>query len=1212
MESGQNSYEIQSQRKLNPGDHLCCFYKTVQEKNSLLFQYLRLWLENGQKVLYIGSGQTPEQIMESLAETGLNLEPFVANRQFILRDCGDLFFPNSSFDPDAVLASIQAEISQATAEGYPVFHLAADMTWAHELRSGLERLQEYEQNLTLLNQNDHFLAMCLYDRNAFNPELLYDLLAFHSIAAVDLKICSNLIYHQALNGPTKKTPKEYLQDKLDWLVYHQQLEEERMVSQLKLGALIDQSPDGILLCNESSQIIEWNPAMETICGIKKDDVIGLPFASVFNQLSPGANEIVGNSELFTETWLKSFESGSLPTDQLSQERIIQRPDGDRLIIEVRFSIFKTNESFIALTIVRDITSRKKSEESLRHSEHDYRQLADSLNEGIWRFDRTGKTTLVNPRLAELLGYSYEEIINRQLIEFTDGDEVRKIKIILTRLKRGIKGQHDISFLRKNGSHLFTSVEISPLYDEQGNYSGGIAGIQDISERKRVENLLRTSEERLRFIIKHNPSPIAVLDRNLRFIMVSDRYLNDYHFENHSVIGRYLDEVFPQLPKNLKMACQGALAGKTERAEEDTILAEDGQPEYIRWECRPWYDPGGETGGVILYTEIITERKLAEQTLHENEALLASLFSVIPAGICLTDEGGSFLQVNDAFCQIFGYSREEILGKNINMLMTPEEARLAPFTYIHILQGDIKNPNEQIRLRKDGQPILVLAANALLVRQAGERQVITVVTDITERKLAEQSLTQRARELEALYQTSLEINSQPDLAALLNAIVQRSSELLGSRIGGLYLMQPDGKTLKLSVLHGLDPKYLGETLHLGDGVAGQAAQTGVPLWIEDYQGWEHTVEIYKDSPLRSVMGVPLKVANRNMGVIMIGDDKPRSFSNDEIRLLTLFAEQAAVAVENANLYESQTRQAKEMASLYQASSRLLNPANDLEALTHQIAQTVTEEFTTAHCAVMLIDEEKSTLQVYAYSGYSPLNNSAFPLSGPGLTAACARSGELIYIPDVSLDPRYFEGAQGTQSELCIPLNAGGRVLGVLNLESPKLAAFDEHDHRILASYADRAAMAIENTRLHLAEQQRTRELDALHTATTTLVSTLDIQVLIERILLAAASAIPASTHGLLFMTEPGETDLQTRASYGFSDKRIHSFSLPLEASYTGRAIHDRRAKLIPDLDVQSEFRYQGEIEEIRSLRSGIIAPLLMEEEALGAVTLFSINPYAFSE
>ena len=373
-----------------------------------------------------------------------------------------------------------------------------------------------------------------------------------------------------------------------------------------------------------------------------------------------------------------------------------------------------------------------------------------------------------------------------------------------------------------------------------------------------------------------------------------------------------------------------------------------------------------------------------------------------------------------------------------------------------------------------------------------------------------------------------------------------------------------------------------------------------------------IEIYKESPLRSVMGVPLKIANRIMGVIMVGDDKPRVFSNEEIRLVTLFAEQAAVAVENANLYESLTRQAKEMVSLYQASSQLMNPISDLKALTHQIAQTITEEFTTAHCAVMLIDEEKTTLQVYARSGGFTANINTYPLDGPGLTTACAQTGEIIYVPDVSTDPRYMAGVQETKSELCIPLHSGGQMLGVLNLESPKLAAFDERDFRVLTSYADRAAMAIENTRLHLTEQQRARELEALHTATTTLVSTLDIQVLIERILLAAASAIPASTHGLLFMSEPGNTELQARASYGFSDIRIRGFAMPVDASYAGQVIIEQRALLIPDLDEQATFRYQGEVEEIRNLRSGIIAPLLMEEQALGAVTLFSTKPNAFSE
>jgi diguanylate cyclase (GGDEF)-like protein/PAS domain S-box-containing protein len=1212
MDSGQKFYEIQSQLKLIPGDHLCCFYKTEEEHNSLLYNFLRLGLEQGQKVLYIKNEKTPEQVYECLAETGIDPEPFAANGQFIIRSAANLYYPDGRFDPEAALTAIQAEIEQAKDQGYPALRSASDMTWAQEPMAGLDRLGEYETRLDLLSQNGRFLTLCTYDRRAFNPLLLLDLLALHPVAATGPKICTNLYYRLTENLPEEKPHTDSLQEKLNLLVCYQQVEEDRNESQLKLGAVIDQSPDGILLCNENGQIIEWNLMMETICGIKKADVIGLPLASVLFQISPDEHKAAVIPEVVKQTMTELFVTGSLPEDERTRERIVQRPDGSRSTIEVRFTFFRTDKGFMGLGVSRDITARKQVEEALRLSEQNYRQLAESLNEGIWKFDRAGKTTFVNPRLAEMLGYSIEEITGRHLSEFMDEGDVRQIKIIQARLKRGIKDQQDISFLRKEGSRLYTSLETSPLYDEKGNYIGGIAGVQDIGEHKRVEKLLRTSEERLRYIIKHNPGPVAVLDRDMRFIMVSDRYLSDYHLDEHSVIGRYLDEVFPSLPNHLRQAYQRALAGEAERAEEDTIPGIDGRTEYIRWECRPWYDPSGEIGGIILYTEIITGRKLAEQALHENEAMLASLFKVIPAGICLTDDEGSFLQVNDAYCQIYGYTREELLGNNLSMLMTAEEARLAPYVYTRVLTGDIKNPNEQIRLRKGGTPILILAANALLVREDGERQVITVVSDITDRKMAEESLTQRARELEALYQTSLEINTQPNVPTLLNAVVKRSSELLNSRIGGLYLMEPDGKTLKMSVLYGLETKYLGETLKIGEGVAGRVAQSGEPLWVEDYQTWENASGIYKDSPLRSVMGVPLKVSNRIMGVIMIGDDKAGPYTDEDIRLVTLFAEQAAVAVENANLYASLERQAAETAALYQASTELINPGSDLEALTQQIAQTVAQEFTTAHCAVMLIDEENKSLKVYAQSGYANVIMVSFALDGPGLTAACARSGETISVPDVSVEPRYVEGAEGTKSELCIPLRAGGHVLGVLNLESPKRAAFDERDYRILTSYADRAAMAIENTRLHLAEQLRARELEALHTATTMLVSTLDIQILIERILLAAASAIPAATHGLLFMSEPDKGDLQARASYGFSDPRMRTFSLPLDASYTGQVVREQRAILIPDLEEQTPNQYNPEIEELFSLRAGIIAPLLMEGQALGAIALYSRKPEIFNE
>jgi diguanylate cyclase (GGDEF)-like protein len=97
-----------------------------------------------------------------------------------------------------------------------------------------------------------------------------------------------------------------------------------------------------------------------------------------------------------------------------------------------------------------------------------------------------------------------------------------------------------------------------------------------------------------------------------------------------------------------------------------------------------------------------------------------------------------------------------------------------------------------------------------------------------------------------------------------------------------------------------------------------------------------------------------------------------------------------------------------------------------------------------------------------------------------------------------------------------------------------------------------------------------------------------------------------------MAVPGKTHLDARASYGFSDPLIRDFSLPLDGSYTGQVVKEQHALLIPDFEGEGAFRYDGDIEEMRILRSGIIAPLLMEDQALGAIALYSLKPDAFSE
>jgi PAS domain S-box-containing protein len=181
----------------------------------------------------------------------------------------------------------------------------------------------------------------------------------------------------------------------------------------------------------------------------------------------------------------------------------------------------------------------------------------------------------------------------------------------------------------------------------------------------------------------------------------------------------------------------------------------------------------------------------------------------------------------------------------------------------------------------------------------------------EKRRADASLQRHTQQLEALYKTSLEINAQLDVPSLLRTIVARAVDLLDSPMGGLYLVRADGKSLEMVVNHQMPNEYTGTILKLGEGLSGRVALSGKMLMVEDYRHWSSRALAYYDASLRRVLAVPLKLGERVLGVITICDDQLIGYFTDEqVRLAELFADQAAVAVENARLLEISQRELHE--------------------------------------------------------------------------------------------------------------------------------------------------------------------------------------------------------------------------------------------------------------------------------------------------------------
>jgi len=133
--------------------------------------------------------------------------------------------------------------------------------------------------------------------------------------------------------------------------------------------------------------------------------------------------------------------------------------------------------------------------------------------------------------------------------------------------------------------------------------------------------IKHSNDLLDYIIRHNRSAVAVHDKDLKYIYVSQKYIDEFNVKESDILGKHHYEVFPELPQKWRKVHQKALAGEISSAEKDPFYRNDGSVQWTRWECRPWYESDGTIGGIIIYTEVINERIEAEEELKSNYALL---------------------------------------------------------------------------------------------------------------------------------------------------------------------------------------------------------------------------------------------------------------------------------------------------------------------------------------------------------------------------------------------------------------------------------------------------------------------------------------------------------------------------------------------------------------------------------------------------------------
>jgi PAS domain S-box-containing protein len=245
---------------------------------------------------------------------------------------------------------------------------------------------------------------------------------------------------------------------------------------------------------------------------------------------------------------------------------------------------------------------------------------------VVEWDAEFRVVGVSQRAEELFGWTAGELIGRRVdeIPWVTPDAWPSVRAAMRDLARGASPSNVTATrnLRKDGTALSCDWYSSAIHDASGRLSSVLSLVLDVTDRERAEAALRESRGQLALFVEHAPAAIAMLDRELRYLAVSQRYLCDYKIEGQEVVGRGHYEVFPEISERWRAIHQRCLAGAVEKSDGDPFPRADGRTDWVRWEIRPWRDAAGAVGGLILLSEVITEQREMEQRAARAERLEA--------------------------------------------------------------------------------------------------------------------------------------------------------------------------------------------------------------------------------------------------------------------------------------------------------------------------------------------------------------------------------------------------------------------------------------------------------------------------------------------------------------------------------------------------------------------------------------------------------------
>jgi PAS domain S-box-containing protein/putative nucleotidyltransferase with HDIG domain len=821
------------------------------------------------------------------------------------------------------------------------------------------------------------------------------------------------------------------------------------------GRLMESSPAGIVMFDRRGLITFANPAAERVLGLQKAELTRRNYNAAEWRASDYAGQPIPAEQL---PFRRVMDSGE---PVMGAQVAIEQPDGRRVYLVIHASpLFDSaGQPDGVVAIIEDLSDRRRVEQELQVQRDFAHQLLKSMSQGLTVVDSAGRFEYLNPAYLSMVGYSLPELVGKRPHDVTAPQALASLEVAYQQRLAGQTSAYESTLLHRDGHEVPVLITGAPRWSD-GQVSGAIAVITDLSEQKRIESQMRASEQRYRQLVESSPDGIAI-HQGGKFVYVNPAGLRLLGAQRpEQVIGQEaLPFVHPD-SRELSQERKRRLleTGLPQPPVEEKLIRLDGQ--VIDIEISSTLVVYQDQPAFQITLRDIAERTRAAQALRESAARFRSVTETAPDAVLTTDSAGVIEFCNAAAEVMFGWRRAELVGQSLTVLM-PEQMHSE-----HQAGLERLNRGEQPRLlgqvvellgkRKDGR-LFPMEMSQAGWQAGGRRYYSAFIRDITERK-------QHQGELQAIASVSAALRRTKDLAEMLPALLDQVMLLLEADGAALARRAPGDEAWLIELARGAWSERSGQRL------AAEAEQLGRLLSGETQE---------------QTLCIPLVAQEQLGGLLLAGRALP--FSQADTHLLEAISEIAANAFRRAEAHEQTQKALHRLTALHEidaAISASLDLRLTLAVLVNQIVATVGVDA----AAVLLYNPWMKQLVYAAGSGFrtSGIHGSSLRL-GEGAAGQAALTRRPVQFNRLAEHLAEFGRGQlltgeGFNSYIGLPLIAKGQIKGVLEVYHRRRFEPDPDWLHFLDTLSQQAAIAIDNVESFEGMQRSNIELAQAYDAT----------------------------------------------------------------------------------------------------------------------------------